>query len=84
MKVRGIKRGQTIELLAVIANIPDGTEIEIEVPEIQPASQEDRWASLDRVLGAWKDDPEIEAIFAEIDRERHADLGKPVNFDDID
>ena len=84
MKVRGIKHGQTIELLEVITNIPDGMEIEIEIPEIRPTSQEDRWASLDRVLGAWKDDPETAAIFAEIDRERHADLGKPVNFDGID
>ena len=31
MKVRGIKRGQNIEILGQLSNIPDGTEITIEV-----------------------------------------------------
>ena len=29
-------------------------------------------------FGAWKDDPSINEIFEEIDRERHADLGREV------
>ncbi len=35
------------------------------------------------VIGAWKDDDEITGIFNEIDRERHADLGEIINFDDL-
>jgi antitoxin ParD1/3/4 len=31
MKVRGIKRGQNIEILEELNNIPDGTEIIIDV-----------------------------------------------------
>jgi hypothetical protein len=37
-------------------------------------NQTEQWQQLQQVAGAWKDDPEIEEIFAEIDRERHADL----------
>ncbi|MBD2058627.1 hypothetical protein H6F88_21940 [Oculatella sp. FACHB-28] len=84
MKVKGIKRAQTIELLETITTIPDGTEVEIDISEAQATDQNDRWASLERVLGSWKNDAEIETLFAEIDRERHADFGDPISFGDID
>ena len=83
MKIKGIKRGQTIELLKELA-IPDGSEITVEVPDAQLISKAERWERLNAVIGAWKDDPEITEIFAEMDRERHADLGRPVEFDDLD
>ena len=35
MKIRGIKRGQTIEILEQINNIPDGTEITIDLEFIE-------------------------------------------------
>ncbi|MBD2093267.1 hypothetical protein H6F67_25820 [Microcoleus sp. FACHB-1515] len=41
MKIKGIKRGQTIELIEAI-DIPDGTEISIEIDEQQLISAEER------------------------------------------
>jgi hypothetical protein len=83
MKVKGIKRGQTIELLETLTSIPDGMEVEIDISESQATDQNNRWASLESILGSWRNDAEIETLFAEIDRERHIDLGDPVTFSDI-
>jgi len=85
MKVKGIKRGQTIELIESI-DLPDGEQVTIEVVRVHPLSQltlEERQLRIDSVLGGWKDDPNLDNIFAEIDRERHADRGRPIDsFDD--
>lgn len=82
MKIKGIKRGNTIELLEIINNIPDGTEIEIEITNLQ-TTQPSRWQSLEQVLGSWENDSEIVTIFAEIDQERHLEIDEPVNFDNL-
>jgi hypothetical protein len=87
MKVKGIKRGQTIELLEQLNSIPDGAEIivELEVPttdtnEIkQLLTDEERLIKLNQLFGAWKEQPELIEIFAEIDRERHAYRGRMID-----
>lgn len=82
MKVKGIIRGKTIELLETLP-VPDGLEIFIEIPDNLSPESDGRWEQLQAVIGAWKDDDEIAEIFSEIDRERHADLGQTINFDDL-
>lgn len=87
MKIRGIKRGQTIELLEPVNNIPDGTEIvvDLEPPSTQrakfekPLTDEERLAKLNQLFGAWKDQPELMEIFAEIDKDRHAYRGRSID-----
>lgn len=59
MKIRGIKRGQTIEILEEINNIPDGTEIiidleclEKQISEPQPSlTAEEKLAKLKKLFG---------------------------------
>ena len=84
MKIKGIKRGQTIELSEQIDNIADGEEIIVEISPVtfhplvnfDPQERQNR---IKQVLGAWQDDPEIDAIFAEIDRERHSYHGRQID-----
>ncbi|MFM6693465.1 MAG: hypothetical protein ACKPHT_19320 [Microcystis panniformis] len=40
------------------------------------------WEDLETLIGVWKNQPELDDIFSEIDRERHADLGVEIKFDD--
>ena len=87
MKVKGIKRGQTIELLEQINSIPDGAEIIVELEvsttdtnEIkQLLTDEERLIKLNQLFGAWKEQQELIEIFAEIDRERHAYRGRMID-----
>ncbi len=81
MKVKGIKRGKIIEILAEL-NVPDGQEIIIDIPEIHLINGETKHKKLDEVFDAWKDNTEIAEIFAEIDKERHADLGRNIEYFD--
>ena len=90
MKVRGIKRGQNIEILEQLNNIPDGTEIIINVEFIanqitEPQSlltDEERLARLNQLFGAWKNQPKLTEIFTEIDEQRHTYQG--ITIDSID
>ncbi len=75
MKIKGIKRGKQIELLDEI-NIPDGTEIYLEVDVEQPLSEQERLTRLNQIFGIWKNQTELDDIFAEIDTERHAYRGR--------
>lgn len=77
MKIKGIKHGKNIELVKEI-NIPDGTEIYIEVEVEQPLSQQERLTRLNQIFGAWKNQLELDEIFAEIDTERHAERGRAI------
>ncbi len=87
MKIRGIKRGQTIELLEQINDIPDGTEIIVDLnitaTSIEQTKQlltdGERLARLNKLFGAWKIQPELIEIFAEIDEQRHAYQGRPID-----
>ncbi len=42
-------------------------------------SEEERLARINQVLGAWKDQPDLMKIFAEIDQERHAYRGRKID-----
>jgi hypothetical protein len=93
MKVRGIKRGQNIELLEQINDIPDGTEIIINLTissdknilNKKSITDEERLAKLNKLFGAWKDQPELMEIYEEIDKERHAYRGREIDsFDNQD
>lgn len=87
MKVRGIKRGQNIEILEQLNNIPDGTEIIIDVEfitnqitEPQPLlTDEERLARLNKLFGAWKNQPELTEILTEIDQQRHTYQGRTID-----
>jgi hypothetical protein len=81
MKIKGIKRGQTIQLLQKLDTINDGQEVFLEVSPIHPLSHltpEERLQRINTILGAWKNQPDLIEIFAEINRERHADYGREI------
>ncbi len=79
MKLKGIIKGQSIELLEPIA-MAEGSEVTIEILESELENTPD-WTELQKVIGVWQNDTEITEIFAELERERHLDLGREVNFD---
>ena len=79
MKLKGIIKGQTIELLEPIT-MAEGSEVTIEISESQPKPN---WTELQKVIGVWQEDTEIQEIFEEIDRERHLDLGRDIDFDNL-
>lgn len=81
MKVKGIKRGQMIELVETL-DIPDGEQVMIEVSRVHPLSQlmpAERRKQIDSALGGWKNDSNLDEIFAEIDQERHASRGRQID-----
>lgn len=84
MKIKGIKRGQTIELLEQINDIADGEEIIVEISPLTfhplaNLSPQERQNRIKQVLGTWQSNPEIDTIFAEIDRERHRYYGRQID-----
>ena len=79
MKVKGIIQGNTIQLSEAIT-APDGTEVMVEIPDCTSSDKIEQWQQLQQVIGSFKDDPEIEETFAEIDRERHAYRGRDIDF----
>jgi len=81
MQVKGIKRGKTIELLQDI-DLPDGVEITVEVKTVPILSLSERLNRLRAIFGAWQNQPELDEIFSEIDKERHNYQGrKMIDFD---
>ena len=79
MKVKGIIQGNTIKLSEAVP-APDGTEVMVEIPDRSLSNKIEQWQQLQQVIGSFKDDPEIDKIFAEIDRERHAYRGRDIDF----
>lgn len=72
MQIKGIKRGKVIELLEEIG-IPDDTEIIIEVREISPTSDEERWEKMKAFLERPRTNEEIEEwknIGEQLEKER--------------
>ncbi|NBD31419.1 MAG: hypothetical protein GVY17_00200 [Cyanobacteria bacterium] len=80
MKIKGIKRGKCIELLEDIS-VEDGTQVSVEIPDSSP-DKIAQWKQLESLIGQWKNDEELTAIFAEIDQQRHTDMGREINLDD--
>ena len=79
MKIKGIIQGNTIKLSEAVP-AHDGTEVMVEIPDRALTNKIDRWQQLQQVAGAWQDNSEIDGIFAEIDRERHAYRGRDIDF----
>lgn len=77
MKIKGIKRGKTIELLQEI-DIPDGLEIILEVKPEPTLNLSERLNLLRAIFGAWQNKPELDEIFAAIDEERHRYQGREI------
>jgi hypothetical protein len=76
MKLKGIVRGQVIEL-PLGTELPDGTEVTIDVEQTaQHRDVQERLAKIQQLFGCWRDQPDLMEIFAQIDRDRHADLGR--------
>lgn len=61
--VKGKIHGATIELEKPVP-LPDGTEIEVQI-------RVDRLPHLERAFGGWRDDPQLDHAFDQIDRDRH-------------
>ncbi len=81
MQIRGIKRGQTIELTEDLA-IPDGREIMIEINLSPALDSEEHWQKFCQLFGVWSDQPDLDATFAAIDGDRHQHHGrKSLDFD---
>lgn len=53
MKIKGIKRGRTIELSEDV-NIPDGQEVNVEIEVIQQMSNEERLEKMKQLLDNWE------------------------------
>ncbi|MEH2407085.1 hypothetical protein [Nostoc sp.] len=87
MKVRGIKRAQNIEILEQLNNIPDGTEIIIDLEFIENEiceskvnlTEEERLAKLNKLFGVWKNQPDLTEVFVEIDQQRHTYQGRSID-----
>jgi len=61
MKIKGIKRGHTIELVETL-NIPDGTEVSVEIDDRQLLTPEQFQQKLDEFLNSPKDQAAIENL----------------------
>ncbi|NCS50202.1 MAG: hypothetical protein GPJ29_20565 [Microcystis aeruginosa BK11-02] len=72
MKIQGIIKGNTIELLEDLS-LPNGVKISRSIPD-NLIQKKLLWEELETLIGVWKNQPELDDIFSEIDRERHADL----------
>ncbi|MBD2438244.1 hypothetical protein [Nostoc sp. FACHB-110] len=87
MQIRGIKRGQIIELLEQINSIPDGAEVivNVELPSTksigkkQQLTDEQRLIKLNQLFGVWQNQPDLGEIFDEIDQQRHSYHGRLIN-----
>lgn len=76
MKIKVIKRGRTIELLQDI-NIPDGSEIEIEINETQLISDEERQRRLKEFFEAdWEGREDFIKTMEELEKEKNAEWEK--------
>ncbi|BBC26023.1 hypothetical protein [Pseudanabaena sp. ABRG5-3] len=80
LQIQGIKTGQTIQLLDIV-NIPDGT-VFLEIEADKPSDKSARLARLNSVFGAWRNQPDIDLIFADVDTQRHRHYGR--NIDSFD
>ena len=61
--VKGKIHGTMIELEEPVS-LPDGAEIEIQI-------RIDRLTHLEQAFGGWRDDPQLDQAFDQIDRDRH-------------
>lgn len=70
IKIRGIKRGQTIELLQDI-NIPDGSEVIIDIHESQLMNNEERQRRLKEFFETnWEGREDFIKTMEELEKEK--------------
>ncbi|KYC37324.1 hypothetical protein WA1_47790 [Scytonema hofmannii PCC 7110] len=73
MKVRGIKRGQTIELLQDVS-VPDGTEVMVEIREAHLISDEERLHKLKEFFETdWEGKEDFIKTMEELEKEKNAE-----------
>lgn len=75
MQVRGIKRGQNIELTQELT-IPDGQELTLEINIPVSENPAERWQQLCKLFGAWSEQPDLDETFEAIAQERHENRGR--------
>ena len=75
--MRGTVRGHTIELEQP-PNLPEGSPVIVRIERLNDSAQEDLKQSVLALFGAWKDDPSIERVFAQIAEERNSHHGREV------
>lgn len=76
MRIKGIKRGQFIELLQDI-NIPDGSEVILELHESQLLSYEERQRKLKEFFETSSEDREdLIKTLEELEKEKNAEWEK--------
>ena len=79
MKLTGIKHGNTIEL-SENPNIPDGTQVAIEVKQVETMTIEEKLEKMKELLERpWEGREELVEILTQLDRERHAAFEKRIN-----
>jgi hypothetical protein len=78
MQIRGIKRGQTIQITEELT-IPDGQEIVIEINRPMSLSSEDRWQQLCGLFGTWSEQTDLDQNFDAIAQKRHEDRGRELS-----
>ncbi len=76
----GVIHGRRIDLDREV-KLPDGSPVVIRI-EPQELTLEERQNLVRATAGAWADDSSTDAIFAALVRERCADEGRDVRFDD--
>ena len=65
-----------------IVNIPDGT-VFLEIETDKSKDKSGRLERLNRIFGAWRNQPDIDLIFADIDTQRHQDCGRKIDSFDL-
>lgn len=73
MKIKGIKRGKTIEIIEDI-DLPDGTEVLIEVQNVYPKAKEQHQRLQELFAIPFEDREEWLKIGEEINKDRQADF----------
>lgn len=79
--VNGILRGNRVELDRPIADLPDGSEVSLDV-RLRVSGDASAKTHIRELCGVWADDPSIEPVFREIEDARRLTTGRPVNLDD--
>lgn len=60
-------------------HIPEGTRVKVSIET--EIGKEDQRGLAKKLCGAWADDPSIDSIFKEIEKERHSYYGRGIDLD---
>jgi acylphosphatase len=71
MKIKGIKRGRTIELSEEV-NIPDGQEVNIDIEVIQQMTTEERVKKMKELLANWEEKEDFINTMKMLEEEKNA------------